>query len=89
MELSEYRDEAYNEFEKHLDSVRESYEAHVETEAKKQGSDYMEQLLADVKANYYEKFSQINMQKTELTKKGFEQVRKLITDELSFVKKEL
>ena len=89
MELSEYRDEAYNEFKKHLDSVRESYEAHVETEAKKQGSDYMEQLLADVKDNYYDKYSQINMQKTELTKKGFEQVRKLITDELSFVKKEL
>lgn len=89
VELSEYRDEAYNEFKKHVETIRDVYENKAQQEQTKHGSDYMEQLLQDVKDNYYEKFSQINMQKAELTKKGFEQVRKLITDEIAFVKKEL
>ena len=39
--------------------------------------------------NYYEKFSQINMTKEEIKKKGFEPIRLLITKELEYVKKEL
>jgi len=89
MPLGEYRDDAYNEFKKHLDIIRDHYEDYLESEAKKHGSEFVENLIRDVKANYYDKFSQINMQKQELQKKGFERVRTLITDELNFVRKEL
>jgi len=87
--LGEYRDDAYNEFKKHLESIREKYEAYVDSESRKQGSEYMEKLIKDVKDNYYDKYSQINMERTDLLKKGFERVRNLITEELNFVKKEL
>lgn len=89
IQLGQYRDDAYNEFKKHVDVVRDRYEAFVDSEGKKHGSEYIDKLIKDVKDNYYEKFSQINMEKADLTKKGFERVRKLITDELTFVKKEL
>jgi hypothetical protein len=49
----------------------------------------MDKLLQDVKENYYEKYSQINLDKKQITAKGFETIRQLITEEISFVKKEL
>ena len=49
----------------------------------------IEELLQDVKENYYEKYSQINLDKKQITAKGFETIRQLITEEISFVKKEL
>ena len=49
----------------------------------------MDKLLQDVKENYFEKYSQINMDKKQITAKGYEPIRQLITEEISFVKKEL
>lgn len=89
MELSQYRDEAYQEFKRHIDSVRDDYTAQIAEVEKKNGSEYVNKLRDDVKANYYEKYSQIDLPKTQLTQKGYEPIRKLMTDEITFVKKEL
>ncbi|MBR5716982.1 MAG: hypothetical protein IKX59_10380 [Bacteroidales bacterium] len=89
MELSEYRDEAYQEFKRHIETIHDEYEALIEEIGKKNGSEYMDKLLQDVKENYFEKYSQINMDKKQITAKGYEPIRQLITEEISFVKKEL
>ena len=89
MELSEYRDEAFQEFKRHIETVHDEYEAVIDGIGKKNGSEYMDKLLQDVKENYYEKYSQINLDKKQITAKGFETIRQLITEEISFVKKEL
>ncbi|MCR5395170.1 MAG: tubulin-like doman-containing protein [Bacteroidales bacterium] len=89
VELSQYRDEAYNEFKKHLEIVRDYYESATDNERKKRGAEYVENLRQDVKQNYLVKYSQIMMDRDELKKKGFEPIRKLITDELEFINKEL
>jgi hypothetical protein len=46
-------------------------------------------LIEDVKINYLEKYSQINLTKEGIKRKGNEGVRKLITEELDYVKKNL
>jgi hypothetical protein len=89
VELSEYRDEAFQEFKRHIETVHDEYEAVIDGIGKKNGSEYMDKLLQDVKENYYEKYSQINLDKKQITAKGFETIRQLITEEISFVKKEL
>jgi hypothetical protein len=47
----------------------------------------MNKILSDARQNYLEKFSQINMTKEEIKKKGFERIRQLITDEITHAKK--
>lgn len=89
VELSEYRDEAFQEFKRHIETVHDEYEAVIDGIGKKNGSEYMDKLLQDVKENYYEKYSQINLDKKQITAKGYETIRQLITEEISFVKKEL
>jgi hypothetical protein len=83
------RDEAFQEFKRHIETVHDEYEAVIDGIGKKNGSEYMDKLLQDVKENYYEKYSQINLDKKQITAKGFETIRQLITEEISFVKKEL
>lgn len=89
VELSQYRDEAYQEFKRHIDAVREDYMTRIADVEKRNGSEYVDKLRADVKANYYDKYSQINLPKIQLTQKGYEPIRQLMTQELVFVTKEL
>ena len=49
----------------------------------------MQRKVEDAKADYFTKYSQINLTKDEIKQKGFEAIRKLITEELEYVKKEL
>ena len=49
----------------------------------------MQTLINDAKQNYFEKYSQLHMTKEQIKTKGFESIRKLITDELEYLKKEL
>lgn len=89
VELSQYRDEAYQEFKRHIDAVREDYQTRIAEVEHSKGSQYIDQLRADVKANYYDKYSQINLPKIQLTQKGYEPIRQLMTQEITFVMKEL
>lgn len=55
------------------------------------GQTKYQQLVQDVKAgqNYYNKYSQINLQRATLNSKGYGNIKKQITDEVDFVKKKL
>ena len=49
----------------------------------------MKALLADAKANYLTKYSQINMTKEQLRSKGYESIANPIRDELAHLKNEM
>ena len=89
--LGEYRDDAFKQFKQRLVSIAEDFEAFFENYLKSMGSDAVTKILNEVRLNknYLERFSQINMTTEELNKKGNEAIKKLILDEINYVKKEL
>ena len=84
--LGEYRDEAFEEFRRHKRAIRKEFNEYLEYIAKNKGEKAMKQELMDAKLNYYDKYSQINMNKDQVKMKGFEKIKELITAELKFVK---
>lgn len=84
--LGKYRDEAFDKFRNYKTSIRKEFPTILEDIAKNKGADVMNAKLAEVKTSYLDKFSQINMTKEDLKKKGFERIRQLITDEISHAK---
>lgn len=89
--LSEYRDDAFKSFKLRMISIAENFEKFFESYQASVGNDAILKILGDVKSgqNYLNKYSQINMTVEEIQKKGNETIKKLITDEINFVKKEL
>ena len=87
--LNKYRDDAFSEFCRYKTSVRKEFNKFIEDFENEKGAEVVKNLVKDVKENYFENYSQINMDKAELKSKGMEKVRKLFTDELEFVKKNL
>ncbi|MBQ7280477.1 MAG: hypothetical protein IJR13_07145 [Bacteroidales bacterium] len=85
--LGNYRDEAFDKFRSFKHSVRKEFNERLEAIANSRGADAINALLSEVRAAYLEKFSQINMTRDEIKKKGFEKIRQLITDELTLAKK--
>lgn len=86
VKLGEYRDEAFDQFRTYKSSIRKEFTEFLDNLATSQGATAIKAVIDDVKANYYDKFSQIKMTKDEVKKKGFEKIRKLITSELTHVK---
>ena len=86
VKLGEYRDEAFDQFRTYKSSVRKEFTEFLDNLATSQGATAIKAVIDDVKANYYDKFSQIKMTKEEVKKKGFEKIRELITSELTHVK---
>ena len=86
VELSAYRDEAFDRFRSFKSSVRKEFNAILDKIADSRGADAMKELLDDVRAHYLDKFSQIGMTKEEIKKHGFENIRKLITEEIQHAK---
>ena len=89
VKLGEYRDEAFDEFRKYKSSIRKEFNEQLDSIAESRGATAIKAIIDDVKANYYDKFSQIKMTKEEVKKKGFEKIRELITNELNHIKKQL
>lgn len=89
VKLGEYRDEAFDTFRTYKNSVRKEFNEFLDNFTVSKGATAIKATIDDVKANYYEKFSQINMTKDEVKKKGFEKIRELITNELTHVKTKL
>ena len=77
---------AEEQFRSFKSSVRKEFTEWLDSHALSQGATATKAVIDDAKANYYEKFSQINMTKEEVKKKGYEKIRQLITDELNHVK---
>ena len=89
MPLSEYRDEAFDKFKQNKINIRKEFNDFIDNYQKNKGDDAIKQLAEDAKANYFDKYSLIKMTKDEIKRKGNEPIKKLITDELNFVNKEL
>lgn len=86
VKLGEYRDEAFDAFRTYKSSVRKEFTEFLDNLATSQGATAIKSIIDDVKANYYDKFSQIKMTKEEVKKRGFEKIRELITSELTHIK---
>lgn len=82
VELGKYRDDAFAKFRTLKSVIRKEFPPKFEEIAGSRGKDAMDTLLADVRANYLAKFSQIHMTVDQIKEKGFERIRELITDEI-------
>lgn len=89
VELAQYRDDAFAKFKTYKNIVRKEFNEYFAKYQKTKGIDNMQSLIDAAKENYFDDFSQIQMTKDEIKQKGNEAIRKLITQELEFVKKEL
>lgn len=86
VKLGEYRDEAFDQFRTYKTSVRKEFTEIIDNKVTSMGATAIKEIIDDAKAKYYDKYSQINMTKDEVKKKGFEKIRELITSELNHVK---
>ena len=86
MLAKEYRDDAYDVFRKNKVSIRKEFEDEIEMQEKARGEIAIKALFDDIKANYYENYSQIGISKSRLKEKGYEKIATLMRDELTFVK---
>ena len=85
--IGEYRDDAYDQFKQHRATIAKEFTRYFEDYLRTNGEEAVNQLTADAKANYLDKYSQINMTRTEITARGNENIRTLITQELEYVRK--
>ncbi|MBQ6311398.1 MAG: hypothetical protein IJK74_07625 [Bacteroidales bacterium] len=85
--LSEFRDEAFDEFRKNKTSIRKEFYEFLGKLEEDKGKEAIKQIIDDVKANYLEKYSQINMPKDKLRQRGFEKIKDLLSSELLLVQK--
>ena len=82
------RDEAYDEFKRNIPSIRKQYDERFTERAKKEGEVAMKGLVEDVRENYFEKYSQCEVNLSTLQKKGYENVLLLLEEEVQYVKNE-
>ena len=89
--LADYRDKAFEEFRRNLRAVTKQFEEFFDTLQKEKGTDYLKAKVAQAKEGTYyrDNISQIDMTNEELNRHGNEDIRRLVTDEINFVKKEL
>lgn len=85
VELAPYRDDAFNAFVADIFTLRPQFKEYITTWHKDHGQDSIKQLRADVKMHYREKYSQLNMDNSELLAKGNEPIAALVEKELRFV----
>ena len=85
--LGKFRDEAFDTFRTYKTSVRKEFNEKIDKLIKTKGVDAIKEIIEDAKVNYYEKYSQINMAKADVMKRGFERIKDLISYEIKLVKK--
>lgn len=86
---STYRDEAFENFKRNKNQIRNEFNDFIENEEKSKGSDEMNKLKDDVKKNYYEKYSMTDIPREKLTVRENASIAELIRKELDFVTKKL
>jgi len=91
VQLKKYRDEAFAEFRLNRSAIERQYEDFFDKLQRERGINYLNEKVAEAKQgdNYLTKISQINMTREQLTQKGFEPIRKQITNEITYVQREL
>ena len=85
VELAIYRNDAFNAFVNDAQVLRPQFKEYINNWQKDHGQDAIKQLRADVKMNYREKYSQLNMENSELLARGNEEIANLIERELKFI----
>ena len=83
--LGSYRDTAFDNFRRNKTTIRKEFTDYLETMVDNQGKDAVKAILSDVKINYLEKYSQVNMSREELKKRGNEKIAELLRSELKHV----
>jgi len=89
--LDQYRDSAFETF-KHQEDIKDivkQFNTAFNSFVDSKGQEVFKEKINDVKANYLEKYSQINLTKEGIKRKGNEHVKDLITNELNFVRDNL
>lgn len=86
---SAYRDEAFENFKRNKNQIRNEFNDYIENEEKTKGSDEMNKLKEDVKKNYYEKYSKTDIPRQKLTIRENATIAELVRKELDFVTKRL
>jgi len=80
-ELAQYRDEAFEAFKRSRDRYEQYLIGVIETEHQRRGQDAMKELVADVKANYWERYSQIGMTREQLKQREYSAIGELFKKE--------
>ncbi len=86
VELSKYRDEAFDTFKRNKLALDKQFEDYLSNYRTTYGKEKMNSIIADAKMNYYDKFSQIGMSMDQLTQRGNEKIADLMRDELKYIK---
>ena len=89
IKLSHYRDEAFNTFRSVRSSIKKQYDEFFNTLQRDKGETYIKEIIDDARAHYLDKYSQINMTRSEIGQHGNEAIKKLITDEINYATKQL
>ena len=91
IKLSQYRDDSFNQFRSNRAVIEKQFEEVINLLGTNNGTAFIKEKVDYAKdgQNYLNEISQINMTLEDLTKKGMESIRKLITDEINYVKKDL
>lgn len=89
VQMSQYRDEAFDEFKRSITSLRRQFEEYFETYERSNGTEVVQKLVDDAKLNYFDKYSQINMTIAQIESHGNEGIEKIISQELDYVDKKL
>ena len=87
--MGKYRDEAYYVFRRNKAVIFKEFTDIIESLVSQKGQEAVLKTISEVKVNYLDGYSQINMTKDQIKAKGFERIRELITQELDYVKKHL
>ena len=87
--LGSFRDDAFLAFKRVHRSMETQFEDEIDNLQKDKGAEYISSILNDVKDNYLEKYSQVNLTREQIKSHGNEQIARLITDELNYVTKQL
>lgn len=84
--LGEDRDDAFDQFVRlQGQGVKAEMLEYIDSYARSKGVDYMDELKADVKASYYDKYSQIGLARPQLKAKGYERIADLVRREITCV----
>ncbi|MDL2309548.1 tubulin-like doman-containing protein [Parabacteroides sp. OttesenSCG-928-B22] len=84
-----YRDEAFERFKQNKSQIRKEFNDFIDEVERTKGASAMTEFKADVKANYLEKYAQVNMSVEELSKRGNEKIADLVRKEIVFVQKNI
>lgn len=86
---SKYRDEAYQNFKRESSNLLQQFEEYLINKTKLEGEDSINRILADAKLNYFDKYSQNRLTKSERDNPLYAGIKKQLIKEVEYVNKEL